>query len=172
MDINYNFIKHWKELGDEQKSDPINQFFYYFVAFNCLYDNVFTESHPNPDNQNHITDRHKLSEFRSSYAYKICKENGFDPCQDLSKIPELAKGVIDSRSDPKYRSHNKIFSYKPIWEQEKKLFENVYQVRCNLFHGKKYVIAQESRNYKLIRECVYVLDSLLTAFLKTISQAY
>lgn len=163
MDISYTFIKHWKGLGDEQSHDPINQFFYYFVAFNCLYENVFTGTCLN---RGRASDLEKISVFRQSEIYEQCKNNGFKPCEDLTKIPNLAKGVERKKEDVALNSDRKIFIGDTIERQEANLLKNIYQVRCNLFHGQKEILNEEGRNFALVKESADVLRDLLTAFLK------
>ena len=165
MVINYDFIKHWTELGDEREGYYLDQFFYYFVAFNCLYENVFVSSFPNPADRKDKHERDKIYAFRKSLIYEHCKQNGFNPCEDLSKIPQLARGVEEAEGSP-FNSRNKILDNENVELKEGKLFKNIYQVRCNLFHGQKYIKIQESRDFDLIKECVGVLKSLLDAYLK------
>lgn len=160
MEINYDFISKWKEFGDRYQEDPINQFFYYFVAFNCLYENVFSINYPYGNDDK--LDRDKIKDFLEHELYRSYKRKGFSPCADLNKIPELKQGVARGTSQKvAHREHSKIDEQKSIADQERQLFLNIYQVRCNLFHGQKELRNDYDRNFRLIEESVWVLENLL-----------
>ena len=160
MKISIDYVEHWKYLGDKEDS-PINQFFYYFVAFNCLYEKVYLENHPFGDDD--MKERDKIDEFLEDSLYTSYKKDGFAPCADLSKIPELAKGVAKGpKQIERLRGYSKINRDASMKDQEKQLFMNIYQVRCNLFHGQKELMNDYDRNFRLIAESASVLKELLT----------
>ena len=88
----------------------------------------------------------------------ITKLNAFNPFPLLPLDAEIFSQVKNMRYFKNSNRQN-FGPYKNIND----LFLNIYQVRCNLFHGSKAM--ESSRDKNLVKESNIVLKHLLDCFL-------
>jgi len=133
----FQFVIDWKTKGDNEK-DTINKFFCYYIAFNWLYNKEYENC-----------EYKRVIAFIKDYLSHNALYNPLAFC----KSDEWKRNVRDPRN-------GKVKKYI-IEENDKtiKLFLLIYQIRCNLFHGSKWMISK--RDNDLVRESVDVLQDLL-----------
>lgn len=171
MDIDINFIRYWKTAGDKE-TDDVHRFVCYFIIFNYLYEAHCYQRHYNcgrykrNGNQcescpERIRIRKMLKDCRS-----ILGENFIDAL-NLSDDSELIKNVQEVRNgevmDNSYDNTVDIENTGDIYEIYK-LFMNIYQVRCNLFHGQKAMIIERDKG--LVKESADVLQQFLNMYIE------
>ena len=135
--MSYDFVKEWKERGDNAEH-YVSKFFCYYIAFNWLY---------NTENDN--TEYARIEGYINTF---ISKYPSYNP-QSLLKSREWNQEIRDSRSG----GVNKYIQ-KPV-NPCIHVFLQIYQVRCNLFHGSKSM--KNPRNKILVKEASDVLEDLL-----------
>ena len=135
--MSYDFVKEWKERGDNAEH-YVSKFFCYYIAFNWLYN---TES-----------DDSETARIKQYISNLISKESSYDP-RLLLKNREWSQEIRDGRS-------GRVNSYlqEPV-DPRIHAFLQIYQVRCNLFHGSKSM--KNPRNKILVKEASDVLEDLL-----------
>jgi hypothetical protein len=131
--------------------DHEKQFFYYYVLFNFLYN--FYDDETNPRSSE--TERRNKNEERRIKAfvghviqsYAACFSN-YNPFAQLNtcKYTELITKV-----EEKIGKVNLEYSYKSNEKEIKALFIEIYNVRCDIFHGSKNFTHDEPR--RLIFAC-------------------
>ena len=89
---------------------------------------------------------------------ELCRKLSIDPFEPPSCVAEyLNSPVMDERLGYKAKK----------WSTKKgdniTLFNAIYQVRCNLFHGNK--LLSDERSQKLVREGADVILKVLNAFM-------
>ena len=133
--MEFDFVKEWFERGNNEKND-IYRFFCYFIAFNWLY--------------NHQSEKEEHMRI-ISYIGQLEKET--DIFSNFDSRSLQSANVKDERN-------GRVKRY--IEEESNPLissFLNIYQVRCNLFHGSKSM--RVPRNEKLIQNSCTVLKEFL-----------
>lgn len=139
------FVKDWLNRANKERDNDIYRFFCYFIAFNFSY------------NENCI----EQSEYMRvrQYIHAVCgKFADFDPYGQLPKDAEILKSVKCAKNI-KYSVSQTALDQKCV----STLYENIYHVRCNLFHGSKNM--RSDRDKKLISESCVLLKYLLSSFL-------
>ncbi len=138
-----NFVEGWFERGQNEKSGSIFQFFCYFIAFNFLYD-----SYSGCDRLKirKLTMREVVPLF-SDKASSVLEENAA-----FYNDPEQCFRMERPVSKLTYENHIKD------------VFLNIYQVRCNLFHGSKAM--NTSRDTALVSTSANVLERFLGRWLE------
>ena len=135
--MEFEFVKEWIDRGDKEEN-YIFKFFCYFVAFNWLY--------------NQETDENKEYERVKAYVEKkISKWDDYHPFLSLNQ--EWKWPVRDDKKGD-------VKSYIKNEEDDTvKLFLQIYQVRCNLFHGSKSM--RTDRNKVLVEDSCKILHDFL-----------
>lgn len=171
MDIDHSFIKHWKETGDKE-TDDVHRFVCYFIIFNYLYEAHCYQNHINCGRckRNGYKCESCSERIRIRKMLKDCRTilgENFINALNLSGDSELIiKEVQEVRNgeliDNKYDNTIDIENIGDFQEIDK-LFMNIYQVRCNLFHGKKSMMMERDKG--LVRESADVLQHFLNAYI-------
>lgn len=139
------FVKDWLNRANKERDNDIYRFFCYFIAFNFSY------------NENCIEQSEYLRVRQ--YIHAVCKKfTDFDPYGQLPKDAEILKSVKCAKNI-KYSVSQTALDQKCA----PTLYENIYHVRCNLFHGSKNM--RSDRDKKLISESCVLLKYLLSSFL-------
>lgn len=139
------FVKDWLNRANKERDNDIYRFFCYFIAFNFSY------------NENCI----EQSEYMRvrQYIHAVCEKFAdFDPYGQLPNDAEILKSVKCAKNI-KYSVSQTALDQKCA----PTLYENIYHVRCNLFHGSKNM--RSDRDKKLICESCVLLKYLLSSFL-------
>lgn len=135
--MSYDFVKEWKERGDNAEH-YVSKFFCYYIAFNWLY---------NTENDN--TEYARIEGYINTF---ISKYPSYNP-QSLLKSREWNQEIRGGRS-------GRVNSYlQEQVDSRVHAFLQIYQVRCNLFHGSKSM--KNPRNKILVKEASDVLEDLL-----------
>ncbi|MDD4592053.1 MAG: hypothetical protein PHG06_16770 [Parabacteroides sp.] len=137
------FVKGWFERGQKEDAGSIFQFFCYFIAFNFLYDKYTGH------------DRHKLEKLVEKDIIPLLSN-------EASAILEEGAAFYDEPG-PCFRSERpvaKLTRESPL----KDVFLNIYQVRCNLFHGSKAM--DTPRDIALVSTSANVLQRFLGRWLE------
>jgi len=149
--INYeHFTEKWLERAERENEniDKADKFISLWIAFNGWMKGKFGEG---------LRDRDLIDEVKKLEEIKIVfndLESDFLFNQNLIRLG--AYDVIDMRD---IDSKDKIKRYNGTFES---LIETVYQVRCNLFHGRKNT-EENDKDFDLI--CISY-DILLPLFKK------
>ena len=120
-----DIAKGWIDRANCEE-DPYNKFISAYIALNFLYEGF--DFNRSGERTKKLKEREKMS----LYMLRVCQELSIDPFVPIGCVSEYLKSpVIDERlgHDAKKwstQAGNKI-----------SLFEAIYQVRCNLFHGNK-----------------------------------
>ena len=138
-----DFVKEWVERGKNEKN-YVYQFFCYFIAFNWLY--------------NCESNAYEYKRIAEYVKKQISKWNNYDPFLFLRE--DWKNPVQDART-------GKIKDYI-IKEKDKiiQLFLQIYQVRCNLFHGSKSMM--NDRNRVLVEDSCKVLCDFLNRIINDV----
>lgn len=110
---------------------------------------------------------YKQREFRAkdildSHSYKCFA--GFDAFSKLNRTKSqlfLKPVIIEGYH---VRKNEKVSNRAIINE----LFENIYAVRCNLFHGSKTMVG--IRDHGLVSDCCIVLEDFLERYIKGLDE--
>jgi len=178
---------------NEKREDKIDEFVNYYIVFNFLYerysDDYYTEFEryvkrrtdlnnywARDKDGNGITYKKgdkvfKVYNFPEWRRYKFflwfLKDQlgglGFDPCSKLCLESELVKDPVKNLGKGRYQPNVidlKDDGMKLVYD----IFDNIYAIRCNLFHGDK-VVQHRSRDLKLIEEASAILKDLLNAYM-------
>lgn len=148
------FITYWLERGQNVDSNDdlkdVFKFFCFFIAFNRLYE------------QHNGSQINRINTLIEKEFYNI--KDDFNPFDNkiLSKESELIKTqVSDVRNGKRY--YDSIEYGTISLDNYKNLIDNIYQIRCNLFHGSKEMT---KRDKDLVRESADVLESLIKCMIK------
>ena len=152
--MTYNELEitiNWLNKGQDVESNKdLYRFFCFFIAFNRLY-----EKHKGPQ-----IDR--INTLIEKEFYNI--KDDFNPFDNkiLSKESELIKTQVSDVRNGKC-DYDSIEYGTISLDNYKNLFGNIYQVRCNLFHGSKEMT---KRDKDLVRESADVLESFIICVTK------
>jgi hypothetical protein len=149
------FTKNWVQRAERiEKKDFIDigdKFISLWIAFNGWMRGKYGED---------------VSDINLITTVKNCKEmkNQFDYLQKNNKIfqtklVELKKYTISNMRYPENKSRTKKFdgSYES-------LFDVLYQIRCNLFHGRKDP-TEDKKDFELVNLAFYLLHPLFVSYL-------
>lgn len=139
----FTFVRGWFDRGQKEEKGSIFQFFCYFIAFNFLYDK-FSGRDRNKVEQLVVND---IVPLFSDKASAILEQNAA-----FYNEPEAC-----FRGE---RSVAKLTRESPL----KDVFLNIYQVRCNLFHGSKAM--DTLRDHALISTSANVLERFLKMWME------
>lgn len=149
------FTRRWLTRAERTQEllDDGDRFISLWIAFNGWMKWKFGEN----SSDRHLIDRVKeLVQFKSCFR-RLEAEAEFS--QNLAKL-ETYNPVADMRqpdNDRQAKSYEGTFS---------SLIEVIYQVRCNLFHGRKEVSADE-RDFQLVSLSYRLLLPLFKEYLRT-----
>ncbi|MBP5575753.1 MAG: hypothetical protein J6X67_03200 [Treponema sp.] len=155
------FLIEWISRGEISSSNEeysqITTFFCYFVAFNYLF-NTFSYNVYRDKDCGEKGQIKRFIEFCSGDGKRfITKLEAFNPFPLLSPDAEIFTYVKNMR----YCKNSNKQDFNPS-KNVIDLFLNIYQVRCNLFHGSKAM--ETSRDKNLVKESNIVLKNLLDCF--------
>lgn len=156
MQISFNkkLIEEW--LGYANDGDEIKAFVCRFIAFNCLYENCAAAF-----NEGGKSEKDKIGLLLINLCeFGMLKYNPIESLKKEFSNPELIKK--GTRSDG-FQKENILVEAN----ENHTLFENIYRVRCNLFHGSKTLADINSRSYELVKESAFVLKEFFDNFDKT-----
>jgi hypothetical protein len=152
MDYN-KFITNWLERAEREENslDDADRFINLWIAFNAWMKKEYGESK---------LDAVLISEAKNNRGlesiFDKLKDNQLD--KNLKKIKK--KGLIYDMRYPgdtkKAKEYNASFG---------SLLDVIYQVRCNLFHGRKN-IKDDTRDEELVEICYQILLPLFKNFFK------
>ena len=157
-----NFLREWISRGEISSSNEeysqVATFFCYFIAFNYLYNtfsyNVYRDTKCRESEQ-----IKRFVDFCTGAGKGfITKLEAFNPFPLLPPDAEIFSQVKNMRYCKNSNKQN-FELHKSIND----LFLNIYQVRCNLFHGSKAMVSLRDKN--LVKESNIVLKHLLDCFL-------
>lgn len=138
MDI----AKRWYERARLSRDD-YDRFIYAYIALNYLY----------------------VGERRNGEGERACAVRfACEKCV-ICQFEPFACDVSEYQRSPVVDMLHTDRCY-PVTNQRKGLFEAIYQVRCNLFHGNKCL--GDPRDAKLVRQGADVLIGLLNGILKVV----
>lgn len=142
--ITKEFISGWIEKGNREENE-YNKFFSYYVALNYLYNHEFE------DEQNEKT---RLALFIADtiglFEFKI----------NMLDYPTLIERQLINMQTSKPCKYYKLERVKQ--NNLIDIFLMIYQIRCNLFHGGKELLAD--RDLNLISEANKILKSFLVQY--------
>ncbi|GHU37694.1 hypothetical protein FACS1894105_10270 [Clostridia bacterium] len=138
-----DFVRGWFDRGKNEERGSIFQFFCYFIAFNYLYDRY---TKPDREKVKTLVKNEIISLFPVNKASAILK----DDAAFYDEPERLNRGE---------RAVNKLTSDALLEE----VFLNIYQVRCNLFHGSKAMDTQ--RDHRLVYTSAVTLEIFLEKWL-------
>ena len=159
-----DFITYWMDMAksnhdvhdlSDVKRNNLIKFFCYYIAFNHIYDTV----------SEHGSERAKIKKVVRNNL-KNFRNNGIDynPFIDLSEESELLTTVRSNKVKENCFTSKNIIYNKISSSNILNLFSNIYQVRCNLFHGAKDMSTY--RDEGLVKDSTKVLQHFLEEYLK------
>ena len=145
-----NFIKEWLNYG--KGKEPIFSFLCNYIAFNCLYGKYPLER------DGHRSELNQIQNMLDKELPILNKQN-FSPYKILNDDSEIIKRPVKSM-----RSQTQILRKDLNNHNIYKLFESIYIIRCNFFHGEKQLYNERDR--KLITEANSILSYFLEEYIK------
>ena len=131
------FAREWFKRGQKEENG-IYKFFCFFVAFNWLYNTEHCRYEYNRV-KNYVSKA--VFPWKEYNAYKLLKTGAF-----MEPVKDTRSGEV--------KDYIKNESNLTI-----KLFLQIYQVRCNLFHGSKSMYLE--RNKELVTDSCIILEDFL-----------
>ena len=145
MDIAEEWIKR-----ANCESDVYNKFISAYIALNFLYGGFNFEILS--EQKKKLEERDKMS----LYLMNLCQELSIDPFEPSDCVSEYLKHPVKDER-PEHDAECSTQRGDCI-----ALFKAIYQVRCNLFHGNKFL--SNERDRKLVGEGAAVILKVLNAF--------
>ena len=151
-----SFIQRWKEFGEKEK-ESVFRFFCYYTAFNFLYNRGKTRC-VNCDLCDNIVCLCKELQLHDDKC-QVCnairniigEEQDFNPFEVLTPQSEII-------TQPVFRQRKVMYGDCSLVNIQA-LFLNIYQIRCNLYHGSKEM--RGLRDKALVKEAADVLELFL-----------
>ena len=155
LDFDRNFVEEWIERANTNEGSYITQFFCYFIALNYLY-NAFNYQflHHNGSGKTERMMLKNLIRFYHRRSEGLNWNSPYDLLDDNSELLRVARSETSNNNNHS-SYYQKLLDKKDIVE----LFQNIYTVRCNLFHGSKSM--KSSRNSSLVKDSNLVLKDFL-----------
>lgn len=151
-----NIAKEWYEYGEKVKDDFFTKFMMHWIAFNWIYSSY------EDANEEHPSEINAIRSCVSSNIDIFKRYNAFD-CKEIRVF--LQSPIKDERTGNK-----KIYIWNVLKNERKKdderilaLFESLYKVRCNLFHGSKSI--RNDRDIELVKASSVILEGYLNELL-------
>lgn len=176
MDFSENEFKFFIDLFAKANAefDGDKQFFYNYVLFNHLYNFYDDETNPREsDKKRRKTGEKKRIEFFIEHVLNqnsACFSN-YNPFAELNVCHQNAKHITKSgeielirRVREKQIDFDFDYSKKSSAEAVKALFLEIYEVRCDIFHGSADISDYETR--ELLEESNTVLKRFLDLYLQ------
>lgn len=138
----------WYYFGLKHKSDNIIKFMTHWFAFNWLYDEMSGR-----------TERDRIIKFCEEKMNILAKYDAFSD----EAISVFLEYPVKSEKHHMYKYANERFNAVKN-KSISALFETMYMVRCNLFHGSKSM--RNSRDVKLVESSAVILEGYLNVYLK------
>lgn len=138
-----NFVQGWFKRGQKEEAGSIFQFFCYFIAFNCLYE------------KNQGNDRKKIEQLVKNEIIPHFSDKASSILEEGAAFYNKPEACFRRE-----RPVTKLTKDSPL----KDVFLNIYQVRCNLFHGSKAM--DTSRDSTLVSTGANVLERFLKMWIK------
>lgn len=160
-----DFIRYWMDMAEsihnstDEKINTLTRFVCYYIAFNHAFDEH------NKKHKRYERTKIIILIIDTMKCFKNMKIT-FNPFLVLREDSELFKSVKSELYNYKNNEDNNVVYNSLSYKNIKKLFNNIYQVRCNLFHGAKDMITY--RNEELVEDSVKVLKYFLEAYLNLI----
>ena len=147
------FIPEWIKRSNRQKVyvDDADRFMSLWVAFNGWMKSEYGERLLDRDLINKV-----VREGELIITFEELKEKSLRFRKHLDSLS--CYDVIDMREES---NRNRFKQYNGSFES---LIRVIYQIRCNLFHGRKSV-DENKKDYKLIKLALHVLKPLFEKFL-------
>lgn len=149
------FTEKWLQRAERTRKclDDGDRFISLWIAFNGWMKGEFGENR---------SDRDLINKVKETLTFKNTfiklKDDSMEFCQNLDELSNYC--VLDMRHvDEKSRYKNYDGSFES-------LLEVIYQVRCNLFHGRKDV-DDDRKDYELVSLSYNILLPLFKEYLKT-----
>jgi len=148
------FTEKWLQRAERTQRclDDGDRFISLWIAFNGWMKGEFGESRSDRD----LIDKVKKgSTFKDTFI-KL-KNDSMEFCQNLDQLSNYS--VLDMRhmdDESRYKKYDGSF---------KSLLEVIYQVRCNLFHGRKDV-DDDRKDFELVSLAYNILLPLFKEYLK------
>lgn len=179
IDFSHEFVKEWYERAEEvDETKFLTKFFCYYIAFNHIfYTYAFekgllkTERGGTRKGERDMI-KGLLEDLTGESGHESFK--GYDP-YSLIKHSELLKHVESERVKKKKRPNNhtkdkrtkgSIYQQRLNEKDIPQLFNEIYNIRCNLFHGSKSM--KNSRNEGLVKDS----NTALRDFLQRLAGLY
>lgn len=147
------FTDRWLQRAERGQVfiDDGDRFISLWIAFNGWMRGKFGEG---VGDRNQIESVKKMDDFKKVFNKLKTEEPGFRV--NLKKLEKLP--VIDMRLK---KNREDISTYDGTFES---LIEVIYQVRCNLFHGRKN-IEEDNKDIELMKLAYRILLPLFKAYL-------
>lgn len=144
------FVHRWlarAQRGVEAKIDTGDRFISLWIAFNAWMKGKYGED----SSDRYLIDQVKSSnELQNMYRYLI--DNSGDFSDNLGKIKRYTVSNMRFVND-----ESRVRKYDDTFES---LIEVIYQIRCNLFHGRKN-ISEDKKDFELVCLAYAILLPLL-----------
>lgn len=177
-EITRRFCERWlrkaARYDSSQLDGAFDKFFTLFVAFNKLYfHTALVSGQPDQGDRAMATRLFPQAIGHELLWQKLVTEGGIADVQTLARLigPDGSFFLISS-ADPdtpdlerNANLHRRLLSESPRVAVEAVL-EYLYQVRCNMFHGRK---GFETRQLQLLRPCLRCLEHIVVAGLERTS---
>lgn len=163
IDKEFKFFCDWYFRAQlDENYDADRQFFYFYALFDHLFKSYAEEQKDDLEAQGlqlKNSERSKMRYFLYSYLYTEKKHECFKNYNPFATLQSCKQNRIIEKLKAK---NVEVFSKDydlPSFESLVALFEEIYDIRCNLFHGSSDL--SDSTNNKLIDEANIVLKDFL-----------
>lgn len=150
------FTREWLIRAEREEHDSIDdgdRFISLWIAFNGWMRGEFGED---LSDRQYIDNVKKLEEFKS--VFETLKTNNPNLISDLTELKKIS--VVDMRFRKREET---IYKFDGTFES---LIEVIYQIRCNLFHGRKDV-NEDKKDIELVRLAYRILLPLFKKYLSS-----
>ena len=162
-DKEFNFFCDWYFRAQlDENYDADRQFFYFYALFDHLFKSYVLEHKSDLDLQGlqfKATERSKMRYFLYNFLYTGTKHKCFENYNPFATLQTYKQ----SRIIDKLKAKNiKVFTENynlPAFDSLVALFEEIYDIRCNLFHGSADL--SDFENNELLEEANIVLKDFL-----------
>ena len=147
------FTDNWLERAERERGyiDDGDRFISLWIAFNGWMRGKFGED---MGDRRQIESVKGKSDFKRVFNKFKTEDTAFSEClEELEALPVMGMRFRNNRED--------IYKYDGTFET---LIEVIYQVRCNLFHGRKN-INEDERDLELVKLSYRILLPLFKKYL-------
>lgn len=150
--------------------DHEKKFFYYYVLFNFLYNFYDDESNPrsSENERRNKSEKERIKDFVCHVVQSdaVCFSN-YNP---FAQLTECKYAELITKVEEKIGKVNTDYSKKSNENEIKSLFIEIYNVRCNIFHGSMNFSTNESR--RLIFACNEVFQRFFDFYFQAFAINY